>query len=150
MMVNLLTNKPAKGAPFGKQAIYPAFATFAGYYSAPSEDKRWLLLAKMRGGALLTDLVDVHDVAFLFFVYIAHCGHLGSVMRPRGWYFSDEATTTVKFVTAWMQEEQQDEKLQKLLPRTMVTFLAPLDAVLDSVVLGEDDDDDDDDDDELS
>ena len=98
-MVSLLTNKPKKGAPFSKMEIYPAFATFAGFFSAPTDDKRWVILAKMREGELLTDLVDMHDLAFLFFVYIAHCGHLTHIRKGRGWYFTEEAATTIKFVS---------------------------------------------------
>jgi len=131
IMESLLAEKPQ--APFCADDSYPPFALFCAYYGAANEDRRWPNVARLRNGENLHDIVQIPDIAFLFFVYVALCLHL-TVTELRSWYFSDEATTIVKHVSAWMEDEANNKEAQQEAATQMKDFLAPLKDTLDSIV----------------
>ena len=130
-MVDLLKDKPE--SPFTQSEIYPAFAVFAAYYGEPKEEQRWCMLRKLRDGESLKDLVDINDRAFLFFLYVTFCAHL-KAQEHRGWYFCADATTVVRHIVAWMEEEDENDDAHSGLDKKIKTFLEPLDDALDSAV----------------
>jgi hypothetical protein len=140
-MEHLLTERPKEGAEFCKEEIYPPFATFAAFYGAANETKGWVQVAKLKDGNPLLKIMCIYDVAFLFLVYIAFCGHIDDMTKERGWYFCDEATTMVKHIASWMADEDKDESSQEEAQKAIQTFLDPLSDVLDAIVDVDDNDD---------
>jgi hypothetical protein len=130
-MVHLLSDKPE--SPFTQSEMYPAFAAFAAYYGEPREEQRWCSLKKLRDGEPLKNLVDINDRAFLFFLYVTFCAHLKS-QEQRGWYFSADATTVIRHIVTWMEEEDEDDDAHSGLDEKIADFLGPLNDALDSAV----------------
>ena len=73
------------------------------------------------------ELVPVNDRDFLLFVYVTICAHL---KQPTGWYFSPEASKTIKHVRKWMEIEDGNEEATQKAAEATKTIAEPLSTVL--------------------
>jgi hypothetical protein len=71
--------------------------------------------------------VNANDRAFLFFVYVTICAHLD---QPTGWYFSPEASRTIRHIRKWMEAEDGNEEANKAATEMTKTIAEPLSAVI--------------------
>jgi hypothetical protein len=115
--------------------MYPYFATFAAFYGQPTDSRRYLALQKLADGASLPSLLCMNDRAFLFMVYVNLCANLehDAGTAAGSWYFSPNATVTLKIIKRWMVLEDKDKDEQKAAAKAVSKHLEPIVCLLPGV-----------------
>jgi hypothetical protein len=91
--------------------VYPCFATFAAWYGRKSDAERTNGLLQLAcNSTALSQLINLDDRAFLFFVYGTYLCNLN---QNAGWYCQKEAETAIKNIRRWMEKEDENAAAQK-------------------------------------